>query len=874
MDSDGPFAVFACFRLAGARIWLLLGLCAGMHSIESYAAESATTDDYRFDDSLLPGGIPGMGSLSRFNRVDAIDPGQYQVELFMNQRFVDRLAIDFISQPDGGVKACLPKALLTRLEVLDSAIRMPASTACDTLENAVEGASSTFDPAKLRLDLSVPQTLTRQRPRGFVATESLDPGTAIGFVNYSASQYHASYTGAYANHTDSTYVALNGGINLGLWRLRQQSQVRYDSLQGGRWDITRTYLQRALPGLDSELSAGQGFTAGRLFSSMNYLGVEVASDPRMRPDSLRSYAPIVRGIAKTHAKVVIRQNNSELYQTTVAPGPFEISDLTTSGYSGDLQVTVNEADGSVSRFSVPYSALPESLRTNDSRYSVALGKTRDSNAPFSEMTYQRGLSNSITANSGLRVAQGYQALALGGVYANWMGAFGMDSTFSNAQLPGEDTQQGWMLRLSYSRTFEQTRTSFAVSGYRYSTQGYRDLNDVLGLRVAAEQGQTWRSSSYLQRSRMEVSINQSLGSWGNLFVSGSTQDYRAERERDTQLQMGYSKSFSSGLSLSLSVGRQRVGSSRQERQDAYADPAGRLSQANNTTLNIGGTTQTFSQLSVSFPLGSSAKTSTPFLSTSISHSPQATLSQASLSGAVGDDRPLSYSVDTSLDSETRTTTLGTSVQQQTAYASIGGSASRGEGYWQMSANARGAAALHSGGLTLGPYLGDSFALVEAKGASGARLMNAQGAAIDGNGYALLPSLLPYRYNNIALSADGMNDKAELEDGQRRIAPYAGATVKVTFKTRHGDALLIRAHVPNGEQVPLGADVLDAQDKVIGMVGQGGQAYVRSESRAGRLTLRWGDGLNERCTLDYAVDPQAASQPLIQLESECRLPVKQ
>ncbi|EPN59065.1 putative outer membrane usher protein, partial [Pseudomonas syringae pv. actinidiae ICMP 19096] len=125
------------------------------------------------------------------------------------------------------------------------------------------------------------------------------------------------------------------------------------------------------------------------------------------------------------------------------------------------------------------------------------------------------------------------------------------------------------------------------------------------------------------------------------------------------------------MSLSLSVGRQRVGSSRQERQDAYADPAGRLSQANNATLNIGGTTQTFSQLSVSFPLGSSAKTSTPFLSTSISHSPQATLSQASLSGAVGDDRPLSYSVDTSLDSETRTTTLGTSVQQQTAYASIG-----------------------------------------------------------------------------------------------------------------------------------------------------------------------------------------------------------
>ncbi|WP_419181903.1 hypothetical protein [Providencia rettgeri] len=34
-------------------------------------------------------------------------------------------------------------------------------------------------------------------------------------------------------------------------------------------------------------------------------------------------------------------------------------------------------------------------------------------------------------------------------------------------------------------------------------------------------------------------------------------------------------------------------------------------------------------------------------------------------------------------------------------------------------------ALHSGGVTLGPYSGDTFALVEAKGAKGTHVLNAQ-----------------------------------------------------------------------------------------------------------------------------------------------------
>ena len=115
-----------------------------------------------------------------------------------------------------------------------------------------------------------------------------------------------------------------------------------------------------------------------------------------------------------------------------------------------------------------------------------------------------------------------------------------------------------------------------------------------------------------------------------------------------------------------------------------------------------------------------------------------------------------------------------SLQKYLPNASVSASASKGQDYWQASGSARGALAIHGGGVTLGPYLGDTFALVEAKGASGAKVMNGMGAEIDSHGYALVPSLTPYRYNTVAINPEGMNEKTELDNGQLRVAPYAGA----------------------------------------------------------------------------------------------------
>ncbi|MCP5832333.1 fimbria/pilus outer membrane usher protein, partial [Klebsiella pneumoniae] len=92
---------------------------------------------------------------------------------------------------------------------------------------------------------------------------------------------------------------------------------------------------------------------------------------------MRGYAPAIRGVAGSTSKVTVSQNGRQIYQTTVAPGPFDINDLYPTSYSGDLDVEVTGADGSVSRFSVPFSAVPESMRPGISRYGLAVGRTVD-----------------------------------------------------------------------------------------------------------------------------------------------------------------------------------------------------------------------------------------------------------------------------------------------------------------------------------------------------------------------------------------------------------------------------------------------------------------------------------------------------------------
>ncbi|MFV8758305.1 fimbria/pilus outer membrane usher protein, partial [Yersinia enterocolitica] len=509
----------------------------------------------------------------------------------------------------------------------------------------------------------------------------------------------------------------------------------------------------------------------------------------------------------------------------------------------------------------------DSMRPGVSRYNAVVGESRDFtniDSYFTDFTYERGLTNQLTANSGIRLAQDYTALLVGGVIGTSVGAFGLNTTYSHAKVEDNQTQDGWRMQATYSQTFNETGTSFSLAGYRYSTKGYRDLNDVFGVRSVQKNGGTWDSSTYKQRSQFTTTINQTLAGYGQLSASASTSDYYNDTQRDTQLQLNYSNSYKD-ISYNVALSRQRtIYTSTQFGWD--------VDDTDETmTTTRYGNTENIASLTVSIPLNIGSRNQ--YLSMSANRNPKSGNNyQTSLSGTAGERNTLNYSVNAGYDDSNvsgSSNSWGANVQKQFPNATVNGSYSRGNNYTQYGAGARGAAVIHSKGVTLGPYLGDTFGLIEADGAQGATVRNAQGARIDKNGFALVPSLTPYNYNTVGLDTKGINRNTELKENQGRVVPYAGAAVRVKFETLTGYAVLIQTQTADGEGLPLGSDVYNNKDELVGMVGQGNQIYARVKENKGSLYVRWGENSNEQCELPYDFASQDTEQDIIHLTGSCR-----
>lgn len=839
-------------------------------SICSWAAENS---QYTFDESLFLGGDFGKG-LKRFNADNNTPAGKYSVDIYLNGRFIQRDSVDFVNNSaQKESEPCLSREFYVQSGVNESALPQSdelAKSQCKSPEALLKGASWSFDQPRLRLDLYIPQALLTRSPRDAVPVESWDAGESLMFLNYSTNYYQSRYRSGSGGTSQYGFLGLKSGINLGLWQLRQQSSATYSqssSRSRYQWQSLQTYMQRPIAALNSNLMIGQSYSGGSLFGSMAYNGVKLETDQRMWPQSRRGYAPEIRGTAQTNARVVVSQNGRTIYETNVPQGPFVIDDLSSTHYEGDLKVEIIEADGRSSTFTVPFSAVPDSMRPGVSRYNAVVGRARDygdTQNLFGDFTYERGISNSLTGNLGLRIADDYQAILAGGVWSHWLGAFGLNTTWSHAQVDDNQSQSGWRVQASYSRTFDYTGTNVALAGYRYSTEGYRELSDVLGERASKKHGSNnvFKSDTLNQRNQFTAMINQSLGDYGSLYLSGSVMDYYDNQSRNTQLQVGYSNSWKN-ISYNLAISRQ---------QSVYRNQTDMDGSEQGRSRSYLGNTENLITLTFSIPLSFGGRDN--YISTSLSHADSSGNSgQTSVSGMLDDAGTLNYSVyagyQQNRESQAGSTkNWGANLQKNSAFGTLNGSYSASSDYTQWGVGGRGAAVIHRGGITLGPYLSETFGLVEAKGAKGALVKNGQGARIDSNGYAIVPSLTPYRYNTISLDPKGINKHTELKSTQSRVIPYAGAAVKASFDTLSGYGVLIKAKINGTEALPMGASVLDDQNNVVGMSGQASLIYARVRERQGILTVKWGDSPQEMCRVSYVLPESSEQQELVSVAGQC------
>jgi P pilus assembly protein, porin PapC len=686
----------------------------------------------------------------------------------------------------------------------------------------------------------------RSRPRGYIAPDQWNFGTTAGFAEYSANYFQSKQESDYNQIDNSSFfTSARFGINLAKWRIRSRlsySQSGSGATKSDKLNHLGTYATTAIPSWKSELTLGQKFTTSNQFDSIGYTGFEIKSDKRMIPLSQRDYAPVIKGVANSVATVTVSQSGREIYQTTVAPGPFVISDLYSTYNKGNLEVSVKEASGKVSNFTVPFNAVSNSVRPGDSNFSVSGGKLRLSEISdepfFLEGFYERGISNSLTANTGLRISDNYASSSLGVVYGTRYGAFGLNYKYSWAD-ERDNVNVGWRAGIDYSIGYG-SGTTINLAGYLFSNSGYRALNDVA---IMNSKDAIYDSTAFDQSERTQLNINvdQSLSDYGHLYLSSSHTTYGGNRDSSAQAQFGYSTTVDN---ITFNVNY-----SRTYQDTAYSGNA-------NDSFNVG----------LSMPLGGSDNSAST-LSLDATHSDDTTTYQTSLAGQIKNSENTSYSLAYSKDDERKMYSM--SVNHLADKASFGGSYSQSSNYKQWGANIQGGVALHSGGINLSQRLGDSFAIIKADGGRGIAIQNTRGAEIASNGYGIVSYLSPYSVNDIVLDSSTKESKdIELSKSQFQLIPTAGSILEYEIETRAGKAVLVS--LTGDKRLPLGTEIKNSEGINVGMVSQNNLAFVRVAKPKGSLYVSMGKSEDKKCVIEYDISDKIKDDvDLVRVSSICK-----
>ena len=836
------------------RRWLALAVWAALASPIAMAAAPAApaaAAAVEFDPSFFPSGAAEHLDLSRFSRADVNQPGDYAGNVTVNGVWRERGRIRLAQVPGhDSAQPCFTRdrvALwgvdLDKLQADPGAVashRLTAEETCAPLGDFIPGATITFDAGEQSLDVQVPQLYMSRDARGYVPPSQWDAGINAARLDYSANTYRSVYAG---RATTSSYLGLDGSLNLGSWHLRHQGNLNWNSQRGRDYTSTSTFLQHDIPELRAQFIVGDTFTDGTVLESVRMRGLRMFSDDTMLPQSQRGYAPVVRGIAETNAHVVVRQNGYVLYDTSVAPGPFVIDDLFPTGYGGDLVVDVTEADGRVRQFTVPFAAVPQLLRPGQNRWSLASGRVQEldlaSQPFFLQGTWQRGLTNRWTIYGGGTVANGYRAFTGGAALATGVGAFSLDMTHARNQALGQTASQGHSVRLGYNKNFIDSGTNLAVAAYRYSTEGYVSWRDAITLRDRAARGGEDTLLIGRERNRFDLNISQDLGlGWGQLYLNGSARDFYGRSGRTVDFSAGYSNRW--GIATyGFSAQRTRDTGGQRLQPNGLPPTDGRLDDLFESRRD------TRYMFTLSLPLGNAP--SAPLLSSSVTQDSMGRGVQANLNGTAGAERQWNYGA--SGGHQAGQNQLSFNGGYRGSKGSVNAGAGWGTGYNQQNIGGNGTVLLHGGGFTFGSTGGQSIGLVHAPGAEGAGLQGVQGARVDAKGYAIVPYLQPYQLNTVTLDPKGADAGLEVDSTTINVAPRLGSVVRFDFATRAGRAVLVQVDTADGAPLPFGSEVFDNHDQVIGVVGQASQLFIRNLERSGVVTVKWGGDAPRSCQVD-------------------------
>ncbi|QDW31697.1 fimbrial biogenesis outer membrane usher protein [Yersinia sp. KBS0713] len=804
-------------------------------------------NDIHFNPAFLNGESDSVADLSWVNDGRELPVGEYNVSIYVNEDYLFTGNVKFsINNKKGNslLEPCLTldqmKSML--IDVTQAQVDLSLSDEqCYFLGDYFPDTEFSFDQNKLSLYFNLPQRYMLNVPRGYINPKSWEYGISSAWLNYVVNGSRNEYHHETREIDNQMFIGLNSGVNFGPWRFRDYSTWTKNTDDGLMH--VQTWVQRDLPALQSQLYLGETHTSAQIFGSVGLRGVAMNTDDNMLPTSLSGYAPEVRGIARSNATVTVRQNGNIIYQTPVSPGEFVLNDLYPTSSGGDLSVTIQEANGSETYYTVPFASVPNLVRPGQFKYATGVGYFRSNENQDSPLIMQTevfwGWEYGLTLYGGAQFSENYTGLAMGiGQNVGRLGAYSMDVIHAQSVLADRNSYSGDALRLRYNKSLNDYGTRINLNSWFFSSDGFYELSDTTYKRMQGgnvdfiKEADGSISTNYenvydlalSRKSRNQVVLSQSMGDAGALSLSWDKQTYWKSDKSVESAQFAWNNTF----------GRVALGASYQR----------------STSLHDSKIDNIFS-LSLSLPLGDPALSTRANYALTNSDS-SGSISNVGLNGYVPGQENLFYSANQRY-----------STQQQNGgdlalrYQGGRGDYNLGYGYSKSARNLSygmsGGAVLHEDGLTLSQPLGNTNILIKAEGASDVAIRSHRGVKTDSRGYAVIPYATPYRVNRVEMDVTTAGDGVELDNTIISKTPTEGALVRATIPTKVGMKGMFFVRHKN-DVLPFGTLVsLSGKGTNTGIVGDEGSLYLSGLPPQGMLRAAWGTGNDKTCTASYQLD---------------------
>lgn len=781
--------------------------------------------------------------LSNFKEKGGQLPGIYQAQVFINDQFVNDGKINFINV-NGKLQPSIKKQDLVEWGVSENATAMWMDTAntesISNISKLIPDASVTYDFSQQKVNLSIPQKYVRKDANGYVPMERWDDGINALILDYSYSGSN-NWNKYDSRSKNDSFLNLRSGVNINGWRLRNYSTYTKNNYEQAGWNSINTYVQHDVKTLKSKFTAGDASTSGDIFDSFSFRGIQLSSDDSMLPESLRGFAPVIRGTAQSNAQVTITQAGNIIWQNYVPPGPFEIKDLYSTYASGEMVVSVREANGTVRRFVQAFASVPIMLREGRVKYSVSAGKYRATDLVTKRPTFVQGdaivgLPWSSTLYGGSIISKDYGSVALGlGKGLGVLGSISADGTLAKTKLHDQN-KNGASLRFQYLKDIDATGTTFTLASYRYSTSGYYDFSEANGFfgssmpvgydsanynnevkETIKNQYSNWQAS-HNKKLRQEINLTQNIPGLGSIYLSSYQQKYWGVKGTETSVGLGYTNSINT---INYTFNYNYSKTPFYEKGD-----------------------QVYS-LSLQIPLDKFSPSSWLNLSTSVTGDNKS-VSYVGLSGIALADNNLSYNIQQGYGSDGVSYSGNTGVNYKGQYGEYQAGYNYSSGTKQVNYGVMGGVIIHKHGFTLSQPLGDTMTLIKAEGASNVRVMNNAGVYTDKQGYAVVPNTTPYTKNKISLDSSKLPENVDLLTDTKTVIPTSGAIVLAEYPTSTGNKILMKL---SNEAVPFGAMAKVNNGGTIsqGIVDDRGMVYLSGAPANGTVFITWTGG---NCKADY------------------------